>query len=284
MTLGNVLSLLGQNANHVRIGANRSVVTQDISGHLVGYGYILVFICQFLYFVLCVYKMELKIKDIVDLLQVNEKTVYRWIKEKKIPCYRINYQYRFNRAEINEWILSNKIELSSSLVNLGLGDHNLPKLLESGGIVSAVPGTTVGEIIANAVERIQTPPGLNKEDIVLALMHREELMPTAVGKGIAIPHPRNPVVTDPKNASVSICYLGQPVDFRALDGVPVHTLFILFTATPRMHLEVLSKISHLLQQENFLRKLRSRAPKADVLDFIRTQEKEWLTKEHVNND
>ena len=50
--------------------------------------------------------MELKIKDIVGMLQVNEKTVYRWIKEKKIPCYRINHQYRFNRAEINEWILS----------------------------------------------------------------------------------------------------------------------------------------------------------------------------------
>ena len=52
--------------------------------------------------------MELKIKDIVDLLQVSEKTVYRWIKDKKIPCYRINHQYRFNRAEINEWILSSK--------------------------------------------------------------------------------------------------------------------------------------------------------------------------------
>ena len=64
--------------------------------------------------------MDLKIKDIVDLLQVSEKTVYRWIKEKKIPCYRINHQYRFNRSEINEWILSSKIELSSSLINLAV--------------------------------------------------------------------------------------------------------------------------------------------------------------------
>ncbi len=228
--------------------------------------------------------MELKIKDMVELLQISEKTLYRWIQEKKIPCYRINHQYRFNRAEINEWILSNKIELSSSLVNLGLGDHNLPKLLENGGIVSSVPGATVGEIIANAVERIQTPPGLNKGDIVLALMHREELMPTAVGKGVAIPHPRNPIVTDPKNASVAICYLDRPVDFHALDGVPVHTLFILFTATPRMHLEVLSKISHLLQQEPFLERLRSKAPQEEVMDFVRVKEKEWQTKERANND
>ena len=228
--------------------------------------------------------MELKIKDIVGLLQVNEKTVYRWIKEKKIPCYRINHQYRFNRAEINEWILSNKIELSSSLMNLGLTDHNLPRLLERGGIVSSVPGSNVSEVITNAVERINTPPGLKKEDIILALMHREELMPTAVGKGVAIPHPRNPIVTDPKNASISICYLEQPTDFRALDGLPVHTLFILFTATPRMHLEVLSKISHLCQNDLFLEKLSLRAAEEDVMEFIRAREKEWQTKKRAGND
>ena len=228
--------------------------------------------------------MELKIKDIVELLQVNEKTVYRWIKEKKIPCYRINHQYRFNRAEINEWILSNKIELSSSLINLGLNDHNLPRLLENGGIVSSVQGANVGEVITNAVEQIRTPPGLKKEDVVLALMRREELMPTAVGKGIAIPHPRNPIVTDPKNASVSICYLEQPADFRALDGEPVHTLFILFTATPRMHLEVLSKISHLCQNDLFLDKLRSRAPEEIVIEFIRVKEEEWQSKKRGGSD
>jgi nitrogen PTS system EIIA component len=222
--------------------------------------------------------MELKIRDIVGLLQVNEKTVYRWIKEKKIPCYRINHQYRFNRAEINEWILSNKIELSSSLINLGLNDHNLPKLLENGGITASVPGTSVGEVLTNAVELIRTPPGLKKEDILLALMRREELMPTAIGNGIAIPHPRNPIVTDPNSASVSICYLEHPIDFHALDGMPVRTLFILFTATPRMHLEVLSKISHLCQNDAFLGKLTARAGQDEILTFVREKEKEWQAK------
>jgi nitrogen PTS system EIIA component len=227
--------------------------------------------------------MELKIKDIVGMLQVNEKTVYRWIKEKKIPCYRINHQYRFNRAEINEWILSSKIELSTSLINLGLNNHNLPVLLERGGVISGVIGGNVQEVLTNAVEAIPTPPGLLKEDILVTLMRREELMPTAIGNGVAIPHPHNPIVTNPGNASVSICYLDKPVEFHALDGLAVHTLFILFTATPRMHLEVLSKISHLCQNEIFLGKLRSRATKEDTLDFIRDKEKEWQKKETTAN-
>jgi nitrogen PTS system EIIA component len=223
--------------------------------------------------------MELKIKDIVGLLQVNEKTVYRWIKDKKIPCYRINHQYRFNRAEINEWILSSRIELSSSLINLGLNNHNLLTLLQRGGIVSGIEGKNVKDILTDTVQKITIPSGLSKDDILLALLRREELMPTAIGNGIAIPHPHNPIVTNPNNASVSICYLRQPANFDALDGKLVHTLFILFTATPRMHLEVLSKISHLCQNDLFLIKLKARASKEDILDFIGNKEKEWEKKE-----
>ncbi len=225
--------------------------------------------------------MDLKIKDIVDLLQVSEKTVYRWIKEKKIPCYRINHQYRFNRSEINEWILSSKIELSSSLINLGLinaPDH-LFSLLEKGGIISNVEGASVKEVLKNAVDKIITPTNLSKEEILSALINREELMPTAIGRGIAIPHPRNPIVTGAGNASVSICYLKNPVDFGALDNQPVHTLFILLTASPRMHLDVLSKISYLCQSEFFLTMLKEQAAKENILEFIKLKEKDWQKKE-----
>jgi PTS system nitrogen regulatory IIA component len=228
--------------------------------------------------------MDLKIKDIVDLLQVSEKTVYRWIKEKKIPCYRINHQYRFNRSEINEWILSSKIELSSSLINLAVINtpDYLVQLLERGGIIQNVEGVTVKDVLKNAIDKIITPSSLSKEEILSALLNREELMPTAIGKGIAIPHPRNPIVTDTNNASVSICYLQDPIDFGSLDGQKVHSLFILLTASPRMHLDVLSKISYLCQSEFFLTMLKERTDKGNILEFVRMREKDWLKKETKN--
>jgi PTS system nitrogen regulatory IIA component len=225
--------------------------------------------------------MELKIKDIVGLLQVSEKTVYRWIKDKKIPCYRINHQYRFNRAEINEWILSSKIELSSSLINLSNPERqdSLVQLLEKGGIVSHIAGENVREALQNAIQRIITPQNISKEEILYALLSREELMPTAVGKGIAIPHPRNPIITNLKNASVSICCLEKPIDFGSLDNQPVHTLFILLTATPKMHLEVLSKISYLCQDESFLHLLNEQSQKEIILEYVRKRELDWHKKE-----
>ncbi|MFH1197076.1 MAG: PTS sugar transporter subunit IIA [bacterium] len=227
--------------------------------------------------------MDLKIKDIVNLLQVNEKTVYRWIKEKKIPCYKINYQYRFNKSEINEWILSNKIELSSSLINLSVNHYELTSFLERGGIIPDVEGENVREVLKSAIDKISTPPDLAKDEILSALLSREELMPTAIGKGLAIPHPRNPIVTNPGSASVSICYLKKPVDFSALDGEPVHSMFLLLTASPRMHLETLSKVSQLCQSEFFLTMLKERAPKESILEFVHLKEKEWQKRESEIN-
>jgi PTS system nitrogen regulatory IIA component len=228
--------------------------------------------------------MELKIKDIVDLLQVSEKTVYRWIKEKKIPCYRIQHQYRFNRAEINEWIMSNKIELSSKLLDLTIARRptNFTDLLRNGGIYHDIPGATIRDVLHNAIEAIHTPPDIDKEDIISALLNREELMSTAVGHGIAIPHPRNPMITNINDASVSICFLKERVDFGALDRKPVHTIFVLLTYSPRRHLEVLSKISYLCQMDDFRAMLERRAATPELIDFIQSKELAWQQKEMVN--
>ena len=107
-------------------------------------------------------------------------------------------------------------------------------------------------------------------------------MPTAVGKGIAIPHPRNPIITDLKSASVSICCLEKPVEFGSLDNQPVHTLFILLTASPKMHLEVLSKVSYLCQDDAFLDLLKAHANKEIILDYVSKRELDWQKKESVN--
>jgi excisionase family DNA binding protein len=56
--------------------------------------------------------VDLKIKDFLELLQISERTLNRWVQENTIPCHRIRHRYRFNRAEIHEWIQSRNIELA----------------------------------------------------------------------------------------------------------------------------------------------------------------------------
>lgn len=228
--------------------------------------------------------MDLKIKDVINILQVSEKTLYRWIKEKKIPCYRINHQYRFSRSEINEWILDSKIELSSKLLSLNIANRptNFTGLIRGGGIHYDIPGVTVPEVLHNAIAAVPTPAHISKEDIFAALLNREEMMSTAIGRGIAIPHPRNPIITDIEDASVSLCFLKDPLDFGALDSLPVHTLFVLLTPSPRRHLEVLSKISYLCQLNDFLQLLQKRASATEIIDFIQARETAWRQQEPDN--
>ena len=59
--------------------------------------------------------MNLSVRDAATLLNVSEKTIYRWIKQQTIPAYRVQDQYRFNRAEILEWATSRRMNVSSEI-------------------------------------------------------------------------------------------------------------------------------------------------------------------------
>ena len=61
--------------------------------------------------------MNLSVRDTAGLLKVSEKTIYRWIKQQTIPAYRVQDQYRFNRAEILEWATSRHLNVSSEIFN-----------------------------------------------------------------------------------------------------------------------------------------------------------------------
>ncbi len=224
--------------------------------------------------------MNLKIKDIVDLLQVSEKTIYRWIKDKKIPAYKINHQYRFNKTEIHDWILKNKIQVSGKIFDLSSTPKavNLLDHLREGGVYYNIEGEDVSEVIKNAIYTISTPPEADKDTIVTSLLQREEMMPTAIGKGIAIPHPRNPIITDIDKESISICFLRNKIDYSALDCMPVETIFIILSATPQRHLETLSKISFMCQQDDFIDLLREQAPRKKIYDYIQAKELEWKSR------
>jgi nitrogen PTS system EIIA component len=224
--------------------------------------------------------MNLKIKDLIELLGVSEKTIYRWLKEKKIPAYRIQNQYRFSRSEINEWLLANKINFTDKILDLAQSREPLSfaECIYRGTIDYNIEGTNVEEVIRNAVASIRTPRDLDKITIIDALLKREEMMSTGIGHGIAIPHPRTPIITDASETSVSICMLAQPVDFHTLDNTKVHTLFIVITANPKRHLEILSKISYICQKNDFRELLESRAPRHSITEFIEQTEKDWLSK------
>lgn len=216
-------------------------------------------------------------KDIINLFDVPEKIIIHWIEDKKMPANKIKNQYYFNKAEVNEWILRNNIAVSEKILDLSLTSRpvSLIDLIKKGDVHYGIRGETVSEVIDDVVNKIPIPKSTDKDTVRASLVQREELMTTAVGKGIALPHPRNPIISDVDEESVSICFLKNPVDYGALDGMPVRVLFIIISSNAKRHLEILSKISYLCKQDEFLKTLKDKPQKEVFLYYIERIEKEW---------
>ena len=181
--------------------------------------------------------MQLSVKDAAGVLNVSEKTIYRWIKQAVIPAYRINEQYRFNRTELLEWATSRRIQVSPTIFAEGEPSSTpLPSLLEAlraGGVAYRVSGRDQASVLQSIVEFLQLPEEVDREFLYKVLLARESLGSTGIGDGIAIPHVRNPVVLHVFKPTVTLCFLENAIDFHAIDGKPVRILFTLISPSVR---------------------------------------------------
>jgi hypothetical protein len=101
-------------------------------------------------------------------------------------------------------------------------------------------GGNFSDAVRAALDRLGLLPENDKDLICDLMVSREKLMTTAVGDGMAVPHVRVPVVVNVPAPVFGVFFLRQSIDMNALDGQPVHTLFVLLSMTPKQHLELLA--------------------------------------------
>ncbi|HNY90679.1 MAG: Nitrogen regulatory protein [bacterium ADurb.Bin431] len=215
--------------------------------------------------------MQLQIRDICQLLNVSERTVYRWIKSGAIPHYKLNEQYRFNRVEILEWATAQKMTVSPEIfAEPESGD--LPALsaaIEAGGIHYRVSGRDKESVLRSIVRQMRLPEGVDVDFLLQVLLARESLGSTAIGDGIAIPHPRSPIVLHVSRPIISLSFLETPIDFEAPDGKPVGIIFTIVSPTIRAHLHLLSRLSYALKDDSWRRILAAPGVREEILDLLK---------------
>lgn len=222
--------------------------------------------------------MQLSVKHAATLLNVSEKTIYRWIKQEVIPAYRINEQFRFNRAELLEWATSRRIKISPDIfLEEEATNGLLPSLsdaLKAGGVAYRVGGADIPSVLRAVVDVLNLPEEVDRDFLFQVLQARETLGSTGIGDGIAIPHVRNPVVLHVTKPSVTLCFLERPIDFRAIDGQHVSTLFTLISPTVRAHLHMLSRLGFVLQNQGFKAALKRQASRDELMAALSSAEAE----------
>ncbi len=223
--------------------------------------------------------MDLKLKDVVELLNVSEATMKRWISDGKIPYYRLNHQYRFSRNEIENWFLSCKQEGDfppfdeevAPKERFGTQQFALYRAVHKGGVYVDIPGNSKEEVIRNAMQQIASDLNLDAEVITELLLDRENLMPTALSNGIGVPHTRDFLLQESYDV-IAVVFPEHPIEYGALDGQPVHTLFFLFACDDKRHLHLLAKLAHLSSKPENLAFLKGHPTKTELLGYIKSWE------------
>ena len=125
--------------------------------------------------------MNLSVRDAASLLKVSEKTIYRWIQQQVVPAYRVQEQYRFNRAELLEWATSRRLNVSSEIFlepeAEGLPIPSLVAALEAGGVHYRVSGSDKAGALREVVQLLRLPDEVDREFLLRVLLRGRPLRP-----------------------------------------------------------------------------------------------------------
>jgi PTS system nitrogen regulatory IIA component len=207
----------------------------------------------------------LTIEEVAKYLRVSERTVYDWAQKGEIPAGKIGTVWRFKKTEIEKWVNS---RLTAQNLEPQFDAIQVESIISPDRIAFLNYSSKRDALTALAENLANAPQVKNREELAAEILKREDLMSTAIGRGIAIPHVRLASVTD-LVVSVGVSRVGI-VDFQALDDEPVR-LLLMIAASYNQHayyLQTLSFFSARLKNAN-LRNLLLRAETVqEVYDLL----------------
>ena len=148
-------------------------------------------------------------------------------------------------------------------------------LLEEKFIINGFKGETKEEIIMELVDLFKDDQRTsNLDDVKFCVLEREKIMSTGVGKGFAIPHGKTNSITD---ILAAFGKSEKAIDYNALDGEPVYLVFLLVgkDAFVGKHIKLLSRISRLMNSDEFRKKLMNAKEKNEIVKIFKEEEKQY---------
>jgi len=149
------------------------------------------------------------------------------------------------------------------------------ELLEIKNILTEFKSENKNDVINELVDLLKGDERvIDLEEIRKCVFEREEKMSTGVGKGFAIPHGKTNSVSD------IIAAFGKsekPIEYNSLDGEPVHLVFLLIGKETLLakHIKLLSRISCLMNNEEFRKKLIEAESKESILKIFKDEEQSY---------
>ena len=207
----------------------------------------------------------LTIEEVANYLRVSDRTVYDWAQRGEIPAGKIGTVWRFKKSEVENWVND---RLSSSGKRIKDDVVQVKNILAPNRVIFISQASRHDALVELANTLSSAPQVKRSDELVSEILKREELMSTAIGRGIAIPHVRLSSVTDLVMA-VGVCK--TPVtDFQPIDDMPVSLLFMIAAAYNQhsYYLQTLSYFSAKLKKKELRDGLLNAATTDDVYKLL----------------
>jgi PTS system nitrogen regulatory IIA component len=142
-------------------------------------------------------------------------------------------------------------------------------------VIPALAGRDKKEVLQEMADWLaSTHKSLDKKIVLQILLEREKINTTAIGEGVAIPHGKLPGVDRVMGVFARSL---DGVDFASLDGGRTHLFFVLIAPENAAadHLKALARISRLLKDENFRRRLMEGKTSQDLYRIIAEEDQKF---------
>lgn len=222
-------------------------------------------------------------QELADYMKLNGKTILKMAQKGKLPGVKIGNQWRFRLEAIDRYLQKDIMHLPENELDriITTTNHIIPlsRLFDNAlielNLSAKNPRGVLQELvdIAHAAGIIENE---NKEKLFMQLEKRENMLSTAVGNGIAIPHPRNPDPALFKKPNILMARSNAGVDFLAPDNKKVNLFFM--TCAPNMivHFRLLAKISKLLHVEGVIDKFMQASASGEIIRMLLEMERKHL--------
>ncbi len=137
-------------------------------------------------------------------------------------------------------------------------------------VLPGLTASTRDEALAEIIDTLVSAGSLDsslRDEFLAAIITRENKGSTGFGHGVAVPHVKHSAID---TMVVAVANSPEGVDFNALDGDPVHSIFLLLSPEdrPEDHLDAMEVIFNNLSQETFRRFLRNSASVDDIIVLL----------------
>ena len=232
--------------------------------------------------------MENEVMDLDQLavyLHRDVREVSKLANRGYLPGKKVGGEWRFASSEINHWIETQMHAFTeeelTALERRGsatavLAEPLVSSMLSESTIAVPLRASTRASVLKELVNlaehswQIYEPDALHR-----AILTREELGTTALGSGVAIPHPHRPLSLKAQGESViAFARTGRGIPFGAPDGGLTDLFFLVSCRDAVTHLRVLARLSRIMLRPGFLDELREAESASDAMQLIERTERD----------